>query len=49
MSPASNYREELVTGPEGLLSRGLLAEQATKYGALPPDRKRTLKSRGELE
>jgi hypothetical protein len=36
MSPASNYREELVTGPGGLLCRGLLAEQATKYGALPP-------------
>jgi len=36
MSPASNYREELVTGPGGLLSRGLLAQHTTSYGALPP-------------
>jgi hypothetical protein len=35
MSPASNYREELVTGPGGLLSRGLLERHATSYGALP--------------
>jgi hypothetical protein len=34
ISPASNYREELVTGPGGLLSRGLPEEQAAKYGAL---------------
>jgi hypothetical protein len=34
ISPASNYRQELVTGPGGLLSRGLLEEHATSYGAL---------------
>ena len=39
MSSASNYREELVTGPGGLLSRGLLEKQATKYGALPPTKR----------
>ena len=36
ISPASNYREELVTGPSGLLSRGLLEQHTTSYGALPP-------------
>jgi len=36
ISPASNYREELVTGPGGLLSRGLLERHTTSYGALPP-------------
>jgi hypothetical protein len=36
ISPASNYREELVTGPNGLLSRGLLEQHTTSYGALPP-------------
>jgi len=35
MSPASNYREELVTCPAGLLSRGLIENDATRYGALP--------------
>ena len=35
ISPASNYRQELVTWPGGLLSRGLLEEHATSYGALP--------------
>lgn len=35
ISPASNYMEELVTGPAGLLSRGLLEDHATSYGALP--------------
>ena len=35
ISPASNYMEELVTGPGGLLSRGLLKDHATSYGALP--------------
>ena len=35
ISPASNYMEELVAGPGGLLSRGLLEEDATRYGALP--------------
>jgi hypothetical protein len=34
LSPASNYREELVTGPGGLLSRGLLEQHTTSYGAL---------------
>jgi hypothetical protein len=34
-SPASNYMEELVTGLGGLLSRGLLKDHATSYGALP--------------
>jgi len=35
ISPASNYMEELVTDPGGLLSRGLLEDDATHYGALP--------------
>lgn len=35
ISPASNYRQELVICPGGLLSRGLLEEHATSYGALP--------------
>jgi hypothetical protein len=35
ISPASNYRQELVTCPGGLLSRGLLEDHATNYGALP--------------
>jgi hypothetical protein len=39
MSSASNYREELVNGPGGLLSRGLLEERATSYGALPPTKR----------
>jgi hypothetical protein len=34
LSAASNYMEELVTGPGGLLSRGL-EDHATSYGALP--------------
>src|SRR5215207_5102673 len=29
------FLEELVTGPSGLLSRGLLEQHTTKYGALP--------------
>ena len=36
ISPAANYTEELVTGPGGLLSRGLLKAHALAYGALPP-------------
>ena len=36
LSPASNYREELVIGRSGLLSRGLLEQHTTSYGALPP-------------
>jgi hypothetical protein len=35
ISPAANYIGELVTCPGGLLSRGLLQEHATSYGALP--------------
>lgn len=35
ISPASNYTQELVTGPGGLLSRGLLEDHTTSYGALP--------------
>jgi hypothetical protein len=35
ISPASNYMEELVAGPGGLLSRGLIQDDATHYGALP--------------
>lgn len=36
ISPAANYTQELVTGPGGLLSRGLLQADALGYGALPP-------------
>ena len=36
ISPASNYHSELVSGPGGLLPRGLLARQIFHYGALPP-------------
>lgn len=36
ISPAANYSQELVTGPGGLLSRGLLKADALCYGALPP-------------
>ena len=39
ISPASNYVPELVAGPAGLLSRGLLEEHATSYGALPRTRR----------
>jgi hypothetical protein len=35
ISPASNYMQELVSGPAGLLSRGLLEEDVRRYGALP--------------
>jgi hypothetical protein len=34
MSSASNYREELVTRAGGLLSLGLLEEQATKVATV---------------
>ena len=44
ISPLSRYMEELVTGPGGLLSRGLLEEHATSYGALP----RTKRERATL-
>lgn len=36
ISPASKYHRQLVSGPGGLLSRGLLEEDAASYGALPP-------------
>ncbi len=36
ISPAANYSDELVIGPDGLLSRGLLKAHALAYGALPP-------------
>lgn len=39
ISPASNYYSELVSGPGGLLSRGLLARQISHFGALPPTQK----------
>jgi hypothetical protein len=39
ISPASNYYSDLVSGPGGLLSRGLLARQISNYGALPPTQK----------
>ncbi len=35
ISPASNYMEELVADPAGLLSRGLLQVDVIRYGALP--------------
>lgn len=38
ISPAANYTQELVTGPKGLLSRGLLEADALRYGALPPSK-----------
>jgi hypothetical protein len=44
ISPASNYWQELVNCPGGLLSRGLLEEHATSYGALP----RTKRERATL-
>jgi hypothetical protein len=36
ISPASNHMEELVAGSGGLLSRRLIEDDATRYGALPP-------------
>ncbi len=36
LSPASQYRTELVTGEGGLYSRGLLDKHAQAFGALPP-------------
>lgn len=38
ISPASKYHRQLVSGPGGLLSRGLLEEDSANYGALPPSR-----------
>ncbi|HKP13935.1 MAG TPA: hypothetical protein VJZ91_17570 [Blastocatellia bacterium] len=37
LSPASNYDQELVSGPSGLLSRGFLQKEVSKFGALPPE------------
>jgi hypothetical protein len=44
ISPASNYIEQLVAGPGGLLSRGLTEGDAARYGALP----RTKRERATL-
>jgi len=35
ISPASRYRRQLIHGPNGLLSRGLLIKETANYGALP--------------
>ena len=48
ISPASHYYAELVRGPGGLLSRGLLARQVSKYGALPPTQKERADLAGAL-
>jgi len=45
ISSLSRYMEELVTGPGGLLSRGLLEHHATSYGALPANKTRARISR----
>jgi hypothetical protein len=37
LSPASNYDRELVSGPRGLLSRGFLQKELSKFGALSPE------------
>lgn len=39
ISPATNYRAELISGPHGLLARGLSGRQIRNYGALPPTSK----------
>lgn len=39
ISPASDYYSQLVSGPGGLLSRGLSGRQLRNYGALPPTQK----------
>ncbi|MCP9496844.1 MAG: hypothetical protein MSG64_20600 [Pyrinomonadaceae bacterium MAG19_C2-C3] len=37
LSPASHYSRELLTAtPDGLLARGLLPQDASRFGALPP-------------
>lgn len=36
ISPASTYYPYLVSGPDGLLSRGLAKSEIDRYGALPP-------------
>jgi hypothetical protein len=40
ISPASIYRKELIIGPGGLFSRGLLEQHAISYGALPATKHR---------
>lgn len=37
LSPATNYDRDLVSGPGGLLSRGFLQKELSKFGALPPE------------
>jgi len=37
LSPAANYDRELVSGPSGLLSRGFLQKDVSKFGVLPPE------------
>lgn len=37
LSPASNYDRDLVSGTGGLLSRGFLQKEVSKFGALPPE------------
>jgi len=44
VSPAQEYYPQLVAGPDGLLSRGLLERETRNYGALPP----TPKERAQL-
>jgi hypothetical protein len=39
ISPASRYRHQLIDGPHGLLSRGLLIKDTLAYGALPATRR----------
>jgi hypothetical protein len=40
ISPASRYRKELIEGPHGLLSRGLIYKDTLNYGALPASQQR---------
>lgn len=37
LSPATDYHRALITSHGGLLSRGFLREDLTKFGALPPE------------
>jgi hypothetical protein len=37
LSPASNYDRELVSSSGGLLSRGFLRKEVSRFGALPPE------------
>jgi len=36
ISPATTYYPSLISGPDGLLSRGLTKSEIDRYGALPP-------------